>query len=183
MIIRVLIMKFSEFKIFSFILSTILSCSSIYANETVKSLYSTKAFLNICVSSRGNPELINKQAKNMGFIQMPNEYAAHFLKDYNGHAWMISSSEGKFVITQLDNGVCSLFINKGNSTEIQKNLESWLPPESTGLTYKKEVYKDKNLTTTNYIISKNGKPLETWIYTSSSEKNASLVAVISHQMN
>ncbi len=77
----------------------------------------------------------------------------------------------------------SIIINKGNSTEIQKNLESWLPPESTGLTYKKEVYKDKNLTTTNYIISKNGKALETWIYTSSSEKNASLIAVISHQMN
>ena len=183
MITRELIMKFSEFKIFSIILAITLSCSSIYANETVKSLYSTKAFLNIGVSTRGNPELISKQEKNMGFIQMPNEYAAHFLKDYNGYAWMISSSEGKFVITQLDNGVCSLFINKGNSTEIQKNLESWLPPESTGLTYKKEVFKDKNLTTTNYIISKNGKALETWIYTSSSEKNASLVAVISHQMN
>ncbi|EKU69104.1 hypothetical protein ACINWC136_3526 [Acinetobacter pittii] len=39
------------------------------------------------------------------------------------------------------------------------------------------------MTTTNYIISKNGKALETWIYTSSSEKNASLIAVISHQMN
>nr|WP_227555363.1 hypothetical protein [Acinetobacter lactucae] len=96
---------------------------------------------------------------------------------------MINSSEGKFVITQLDNGVCSVFINKGNSDEIQKNLESWLPPKSTGLTYKKEISKDKNLTTTNYIISKNEKPLETWIYTSSSEKNSSLVAVISHQMN
>ncbi|QXA09911.1 hypothetical protein I6L27_17645 [Acinetobacter pittii] len=66
---------------------------------------------------------------------------------------------------------------------MQKNLESWLPPKSTGLTYKKEISKDKNLTTTNYIISQNEKPLETWIYTSSSEKNSSLVAVISHQMN
>ncbi|WP_354667096.1 NMCC_0638 family (lipo)protein [Acinetobacter pittii] len=176
-------MKFVRFKIFSSILVIVLSCSSIYANETEKSLYSTKAFLNICVSSRGNPELVNNQAKNMGFIQMPDEYAVHFLKDYNGHAWMINSSEGKFVITQLDNGVCSLFINKGNSDEIQKNLESWLPPKSTGLTYKKEISKDKNLTTTNYIISKDGKVLETWIYTSSSEKNAPLVAVISHQMN
>ncbi|MHC3124851.1 hypothetical protein [Acinetobacter sp. GN11] len=72
---------------------------------------------------------------------------------------------------------------EGNSTEIQKNLESWLPPKSTDLTYKKEISKDKNLITTNYIISKDGKTLETWIYTSSSEKNASLVAVISHQMN
>ncbi|WP_409449205.1 NMCC_0638 family (lipo)protein [Acinetobacter lactucae] len=176
-------MKFVSFKIFSSILVIVLSCSSIYANETEKSSYSTKAFLNICVSSRGNPELVNNQAKNMGFIQMPDEYAVHFLKDYNGHAWMINSSEGKFVITQLDNGVCSVFINKGNSDEIQKNLESWLPPKSTGLTYKKEISKDKNLTTTNYIISKNEKPLETWIYTSSSEKDSSLVAVISHQMN
>ncbi|MCU4425476.1 hypothetical protein KTH84_14255 [Acinetobacter sp. WU_MDCI_Abxb74] len=66
---------------------------------------------------------------------------------------------------------------------MQKSLESWLPPKSTGLTYKKEISKDKNLTTTNYIISKDGKALETWIYTSSSEKNTSLVAVISHQMN
>lgn len=176
-------MKFVRLKIFFFVLAITLSSGSIYANESVKSFFSTKAFLNICVSSRGNPEIINKQAKNMGFIQMPDEYAAHFLKNYNGHAWMISSSEGKFVITQLDNGVCSLFINKGNSTEIQSNLESWLPPKSTGLTYKKEIFKDKNLTTTNYIISKDGKVLETWVYTSSSEKNASLVAVISHQMN
>ena len=183
MITRVLIMKFVRLKIFFFVLAITLSSGSIYANQSVESFFSTKAFLNICVSSRGNPEIINKQAKNMGFIQMPTEYAAHFLKNYNGNAWMISSSEGKFFITQLDNGVCSLFINKGNSTEIQKSLESWLPPKSTGLTYKKEISKDKNLTTTNYIISKDGKALETWIYTSSSEKNASLVAVISHQMN
>lgn len=176
-------MKFVGLKIFVCMLAITLGSKSIYANEAVESLFSTKAFLNICVSSGGNPEIINKQAKNMGFIQMPNEYAAHFLKDYNGNAWMINSSEGKFVITQLDNGVCSLFINKGNSTEIQKSLESWLPPKSTGLTYKKEISKDKNLTSTNYIISKDGKALETWIYTSSSEKNASVVAVISHQMN
>ena len=96
MITRVLIMKFSEFKIFSFILAITLSCSSIYANETVKSLYSTKAFLNICVSSRGNPELINKQAKNMGFIQMPNEYAAHVLKDYNGQTYWLSANIHSF---------------------------------------------------------------------------------------
>lgn len=176
-------MKFIRLKIFVFMLAIIFGSKLVYANEAVESLFSTKAFLNICVSSRGNPEIINNQAKNMGFIQMPNEYAAQFLKNYDGRAWMINSSEGKFVITQLNNGVCSLFINKGNPTEIQKNLESWLPPKSTGLTYKKEMSKDKKLTTTNYIISKDGKALETWVYTSSSEKNASLVVVISHQMN
>ena len=120
MITRVLIMKFVRLKIFFFVLAITLSSGSIYANESMESFFSTKAFLNICVSSRGNLEIINKQAKNMGFIQMPDDQAVHFLKDYNGHAWMISSSEGKFVITQLDNGVCSLFINKGSSTEIQK---------------------------------------------------------------
>ena len=30
---------------------------------------------------------------------------------------------------------------EGNPTEIQKNLESWLPLKSTGLTYKKEIYR------------------------------------------
>ncbi len=34
---------------------------------------------------------------------------------------------------------------EGNPTEIQKNLESWLPPKSTGLTYKKEIYKSQIL--------------------------------------
>jgi hypothetical protein len=71
-------MKFIGLKIFVCMLAITLGSKSIYANEAVESLFSTKAFLNICVSSRGNPEIINKQAKNMGFIQMPNEYAAHF---------------------------------------------------------------------------------------------------------
>jgi len=73
MITRVLIMKFVRLKIFFFVLAITLSSGSIYANESMESFFSTKAFLNICVSSRGNLEIINKQAKNMGFIQMPDD--------------------------------------------------------------------------------------------------------------
>ncbi|MGN5726478.1 hypothetical protein ACNQO9_15225, partial [Acinetobacter calcoaceticus] len=54
----------------------------------------------------------------------------------------VSKEPGVFTYRKLLNELIDF---EGNPTEIQKNLESWLPSKSTGLTYRKEIYKSQIL--------------------------------------
>lgn len=171
--------------IIKYIISIIvlLNITNLYADDQKNQNVAVQTFLTTCVSSRGDSSLLKQQAEKVGFVQMPEEMTNYFLQDRAGQAWMIVTPEGKFVLTKLGDGTCSLMVNRGNAKEIQESLESWLPPKSTDLTYHKKVSKDKNLITTVYGILNKGKPMETWIYSTSLTPNPSLVAIISQKMD
>ncbi len=139
-------------------------------------------FMGTCVGGRNSPTALEQSAIREGFKTAPVEIAQKYLKSNKGKAWYLNNNEGRFGLSLLNNKFCSVYVHQGDPLAIQASMEAWLPPTSSGFTYKKELISQSgSLTTTSYTLFRGSNFLEQWIITTNNVKNSNLVAILSYQ--
>lgn len=172
--------------VLSFVLLLLSSNAASFENDSnaasLRGSTPIQLFMQICVVGRGNPELAARGAEKMGFDVAPDDRAEMYLSGNPGRAWFRNDESGAFGLTLLSNGLCSVFVHQGNPATLQESMESWLPPEDSGFSYKKEqVPQGSFLETTAFQIFKSGRFIEQWMITTNAQPNPELVAIMTYE--
>ena len=138
-------------------------------------------FMNICVISRGDRTVIANRSKKFRLTEAPPNVASRYLSGHKGKVWGMKNEYGFFVVSSLSNGLCSVFIHRGNTGQLKASMESWLLPKNTGITYTKDSINKKGLNTTTYKIFRGSQALEQWVITIPKNINGNLKAIMSYQ--
>ena len=139
-----------------------------------------QAYMGACVSTRANLDAVKGQAKKMGFVPLSGESAQKYLSGNRGLVWSKRAPMSGYTLTLLANGVCSLFVHKGDPSLLQASMEAWLPPSDSGFTYKKSVISKRGpLTATQYQIFRSAVMIEQWVIATNSQANTGLAAIMS----
>lgn len=139
-------------------------------------------FMQICVVGRRDPGVAARHAEENGFEVATEELARKYLGESHGRAWWRKDERGEFGVALLDNRLCSVFIHQGDPLTLQKSMESWLPPEESGFTFKKvRMPQTGSLETTAYRIYRSDELIEQWLITTNAQPESQLVAIMSYQ--
>lgn len=161
--------------------STSISAASNENELSLRKSFPIQLYMGNCVINRGQSSKIEEQALKMGFTTASEEIAKPYLQGQKGKVWLGQNQHGKFAVASLANGLCSVFIHQGNPEILQASMESWLPPQNSGFSYKKElVSQSKELTTTAYKLFRGDSFMEQWVITVANNPNSNLKAIMSY---
>lgn len=143
--------------------------------------YPVELFMNTCVAGRGEAGAVASQAAKSGFQVATEDIARRYLLGKAGKAWYASNEHGEFGIAVLEDGICSVFLHKGDSGTLLASLESRLPAKNSGSHYTRElVSRTGFLTTTGYRIFHGDVLTEEWVITVSDLPESGLAAILSY---
>lgn len=143
--------------------------------------YPIQLYMGACVVARAQPSNVEKQAVDMGFTEVTPDVAENYLQGYKGKAWIASNEHGRFAIVSQDRGLCSVFIHQGQPDKLVASMESWLPPENSGFSYKIELVSESDqLKTTAYKIYRSNALMEQWVITTAKQQGGQLAAIMSY---
>ena len=143
--------------------------------------YPIQLYMGACVVARAQPSNVEKQAVDMGFIETTPDVAANYLQGHKGKAWIGSNEHGRFAIASQNRGLCSVFIHQGEPDKLVASMESWLPPENSGFSYKIELVSESDqLKTTAYKIYRSSALMEQWVITTAKQQGGHLAAIMSY---
>ncbi|MCL4781274.1 MAG: hypothetical protein KJ049_13870 [Gammaproteobacteria bacterium] len=142
--------------------------------------FSIQLFLQACVSSYSHASQVAAQSKAMGLAEIKGDAAASYLSGKSGRVWFGQNESGAFAVSLLREGLCSVFVHKGDGERIRAGFESWLPPPDSGITVASEnIQSPPGLTTTAYTL-RGGKVKEQWVLTIASAPESQLRAIMSY---
>jgi hypothetical protein len=138
-----------------------------------------QVFLQSCAATYAHESEVEKVARELGMVEVPADEKGEYLKGNPGSVWRGSDSSMPYAVAVQPNGLCTVFVFAGDAKEIQKDVEWWLPPESTGIKVtKEELSSSHDLKTTAYEL-RGGKVRERWVITISSNPSSELRALLS----
>jgi hypothetical protein len=139
-------------------------------------------FVRACVASYSRAADVAAQASAMGLAKLNGDAAAKYLHDHSGQAWFRDTDDDSVALSLLPNGLCTVFVHRGEGERLEQGFKAWLPPADSGVTYTSEVIPSElGLTTTAYTISYRKGKKEMWVLTISSVPEALIRAIISYQ--
>lgn len=157
-----------------FLLPSIAVCS-----EDASQNLAIQLFIQACVVTYAHAPEVESVVAKFGLTEIAGADAQQYLVGQPGRAWRGSVNLDPYAVTLLPNGLCTVFVHAGDTTQIHSAVESWLPPTSSGIAISRENLSSRpDLTTTAYEL-RGGQVQERWVITISSDPNSSLRAVLS----
>lgn len=136
-------------------------------------------FLQACAATYAHTSEVERVMKEIGLGEITGTEAQQYLQGNAGKAWRGSDTSTPYAVTVQPNGLCTVFIFAGDADQLQKDLDWWLPPKSTGIKVTiEDLTTSPELKTTSYEL-RGGKVRERWVITISSNPNSSLRALLS----
>ncbi|QBE65097.1 NMCC_0638 family (lipo)protein [Pseudoduganella lutea] len=122
----------------------------------------SKAFVDLCMSTFGNPDAVRTAALGRGFKAAP-EFKERLMR--KGGEGDVYAARDLALVVERGRRMCTVFAKSDNPEATGAHLKSWLPPASTPFTVATEnVSGTGNQSTVMYRISKEGKPFAAWTF-------------------
>lgn len=121
-----------------------------------------KAFMELCMSTFGNPDAVRTAALGRGFKATP-EYKERLMR--KGGEGDVYAARDMALVVERGGRLCTVFARSDNPDSTGAHLKSWLPPASTPFTVTTESGSGTGTeSTVTYRIGKEGKPFAAWIF-------------------
>ena len=142
-----------------------------------------QVFMQTCVIGNGDLSQVEQLAKGNGLVPATDKQAQRYLAGNSGKVWLSQPAPAAYAVAFTSHILCTVFVHKGNSQEIQKSMEAWLPPKGSGFTYvRKEISDDASIKTTSFTIYREGKPFSRWVISiPTNSSDAQLKAILSYE--
>lgn len=146
--------------------------------------FTMKMFLDLCVSTRGEPQWVKAQAERLGFRPLLAEAAYRFTGPTGGQAWSVKVTGGIWALALAQNAVCTVYAQKVDAVALQKAVASWLPrPESGFATIAEPATTSASgLRTIAYQIRRDQQAFAAWVLSTSTMDDAFFQGAISLKM-
>ncbi|MBB3224878.1 NMCC_0638 family (lipo)protein [Pseudoduganella umbonata] len=122
-----------------------------------------EAFISLCMSAKGNPDVVANAALQRGFkVASPEQKARLMRAGGQGDAYVARDIA---LVVEKGRRMCTVFAKSDNPEATGKQLKDWLPPPSTGFTVQTEAVGDTTTqSTVMYRIGLAGKPFAAWVF-------------------
>jgi len=123
-----------------------------------------KVYMGVCVPSGGSYSIVSSAANGMRLTRLAEDKTERFLRGTPGKVWATGDENGLFALALTDDGTCTVFVRRVDSTELTALFTSWLPPAGSSFRTEKIAQKSENgVTTTSYAIYRDGRPYQSWV--------------------
>lgn len=144
--------------------------------------FTMKMFLDLCVSTRGEPQWVKTQAEHLGFRPLPADAASRFAGS-SGQAWSVKITGGIWALALAENGVCTVYAQKVDAVALQKVVASWVPSDSGFETEAEPATTSASgLRTMTYQIRRDQQAFAAWVLSTSAMDDAFFQGAISLKM-
>lgn len=127
--------------------------------------FTLKMFLDLCMSTRGEPTHVEGQATRLGFRPLVSDAATRFTGPRGGRAWSVQVSGGLWALALSVDGVCSVYARQTDARTLENLVVSWLPGPDSGFNTEQEpaTTSENGLRTIAYQIRRGEQPYAVWV--------------------
>lgn len=146
--------------------------------------FTVRMFMNLCMSTHGEPDAVKDQAERLGFRPLLPEAASRFTGSSGGRAWSVQVTGGTWAVASGAEQVCTVYARRVDAAALRKRLVSWLPPSGSGFQTEEESHpvSDPPLNTVSYRIRRGEQPFAAWVLSTSTSEEAFFQGAVSLRM-
>lgn len=149
-----------------------------------RALYTMRMFLDLCLTPQAEPKAVIEQAEKTGFRPLKTDAAGRFLGKTSGRAWAVQLTQGEWVLSLDEKGVCTVWAHKVDPKALEEVVSSWLPLRSTGFEAEQSdpTIAPNGLRTIVYTIHRGPTPYAAWVLSTSVAEGAFFQGALSLRM-
>jgi hypothetical protein len=150
-----------------------------YADDDASGESTIELFLRICAIPYAHLELVEREVKSLGFTELQGIDASSYLDGASGRVWTGAIESRRCTIAVRPEVLCTLAAHDGDATAIKAAVESWLPPDGSGITVTRDAIPSPGPLETAVFELRGGKVRERWLITTSSDPASEIRALLS----